>query len=288
MMRELCWFCSRAPWSTSLATVLVLFAAQVHSEESAYARALGLAQGGKSDEAISVITQALAVDSKDTSLYTLRSKIYSKLKNHAKAADDLNHVAQSGEASAFRHAGAEYFFAGKFADSIAAFDAYAKHFPDQAPHLWERGISLYYAQRYAEGRKQFEEHKSVNPHDVENAAWHFICAAKEMGVDAARKSILFIDTTQDTRVPMKEVYLLFKGEGKPEDVLAAATAGHPDAETLKNNLCYAHLYLGLYAEALNDEKSARAHLEKAAVEFAQEHYMGQVARVHWALLKDKK
>jgi lipoprotein NlpI len=46
--------------------------------------------------------------------------------------------------------------------------------------------------------------------------------------------------------------------------------------------------LGLYAEALNDVKKAREHLEKAAVEFAEDHYMGQVARVHWALLKDKK
>jgi lipoprotein NlpI len=213
-------FFQRAPRFKFVAMVLALLCASGRSEESVYNKAIAFVQAGKPDDAIKVLTLAIASDSKDASLYKLRSRIYSQSNDHAKAADDMNHVAEMSEPNAFRHAGAEYFFAGKFDASIAAFDAYAKHFPEQAPHLWERGISLYYATRYADGRKQFEEHKSVNPHDVENAAWHFICAAKEMGVDAARKAIIFIDTTKDTRVPMKEVYLLFKGELKPRRRIA--------------------------------------------------------------------
>ncbi len=87
---------------------------------------------------------------------------------------------------------------------------------------------------------------------------------------------------------MKQVYELFKGEGKPEDVIDAAKAGSPAYETLKDRMCYAHLYLGLYFEAAGDDKLAREHMEKAAVVCAQAHYMGQVARVHWEQMKEKK
>ncbi|MEI6234813.1 MAG: tetratricopeptide repeat protein [Planctomycetota bacterium] len=258
------------------------------SEEDVVPKAIELIQQGKTDDAIKLLTQTLEKDTKNLALYKVRSRIYMRLNDHAKAAADLNQVAELGELAAYRHAGAEYFYAGNFAASLAAFDACAKHFPNQAPQLWERGITLYYLKRFADGRKQFEDHKAVNPHDVENAAWHFICAAKETSVEQARKALIFIDTDQDTRIPMKQVYLLFKGDGKPEDVLAAATAGNPGADALKNQLCYAHLYLGLYFEALGETKKAREHLEKSAVEFGEDHYMGQVGRVHWATIKDVK
>ena len=70
---------------------------------------------------------------------------------------------------------------GRFAASAAAFDELAKVIPDQAPQLWQRGIALYYAGRYTDCRRQFESHRTVNPDDVENAAWHFLCVAREQG-----------------------------------------------------------------------------------------------------------
>ena len=48
---------------------------------------------------------------------------------------------------------------GRFAESAAAFDSLAKAVPDQAPHLWQRGIALYYAGRYDDCRRQFESHR---------------------------------------------------------------------------------------------------------------------------------
>jgi len=38
--------------------------------------------------------------------------------------------------------------------------------------------------------------------------------------------------------------------------------------------------LGLYFEAIGDEKEAREHITKAAGEFRVNDYMGDVARVH--------
>ena len=82
------------------------------------------------------------------------------------------------------------FEQGRFAPSGATFDEVAKAVPGQAPQLWQRGIALYYAGRYADCRRQFESHRTVNPDDVENAAWHFLCVAREQSPDKARAALL--------------------------------------------------------------------------------------------------
>ena len=116
----------------------------------------------------------------------------------------------------------------------------------------------------------------MNSADVENAAWHFICVARAENVEAARKSLIPIEG--DTRVPMKEVHELFAGKGSVEAVLKAAEAGEGD--DLKNHRCYAHLYLGLFFEALGDEAKAKEHMLKAAKDYQMDHYMGKCAQVH--------
>ncbi len=72
------------------------------------------------------------------------------------------------------------------------------------------------------GRRQFESHKTVNPNDVENAAWHFLCVARQRGIDAARNDLMKIDLAQDDRVPMAEIYAFYAGRGSEEAVLKAA------------------------------------------------------------------
>ena len=77
----------------------------------------------------------------------------------------------------------------------------------------------------------------------------------------------------DPRVPMAEVYQLFRGQMEPEAVLAAAG-------TADQQLFYAHLYLGLYCEAMGEEAKAAEHVRKAADDYPVGHYMWEVARVH--------
>jgi lipoprotein NlpI len=146
---------------------------------------------------------------------------------------------------------------------------------------WQRGLALYYAERFQEGRAQFEAHQKVNSEDVENAAWHFLCVARAQSPEAARKALLPVG--DDARVPMKQVLALFAGTGTEQDVLQAANAG-AEADR-RNQLCYAHLYLGLYAEALGKTDEARAHLRKAAGEYSMDHYMGTTAQVHLKVRK---
>src|ERR1041384_5123757 len=82
------------------------------------------------------------------------------------------------------------FESGRIAQSAAGFDRLAKIVPDYAPPLWQRGIALYYAGRYKDCRTQFELHRTVNPNDVENAAWHFLCVARADSPEKARRALL--------------------------------------------------------------------------------------------------
>jgi len=168
------------------------------------------------------------------------------------------------------------FFAARPVESAQAFDRRVTLAPKSEPELWQRGLALYYAERFADGRRQFELHRTVNPADVENVAWHFACVARAEGAEAARKAI--IPVGEDGRVPMREIHALFAGRAEPAAVLAAADAGPEPAR--RNQLFYAHQYLGLHAEALGDVPRAREHTLAAAGPFAMNHYMGKVAQVH--------
>jgi lipoprotein NlpI len=168
------------------------------------------------------------------------------------------------------------FFDAKPLESARVFDQLVVAVPAAEPDLWQRGLALYYAERYADGQKQFELHKTVNPNDVENPAWHFLCVARLEGIQAARGKLLPVG--EDSRVPMKEIFELYSGKGEPAAVLAAAEQGEDEAR--RNQLCYAHLYLGLYFEALGDAVKAREHILQAAGPFRMDHYMGKVAVMH--------
>ncbi len=166
---------------------------------------------------------------------------------------------------------------GRIAESAAGFDTLIKVSPSIAPQLWQRGITLYYAGRYADCRAQFELHRTVNPADVENAAWHFLCVAR--AESAAKARAVLLPVGPDARVPMRQIYDMFRGALEPEQVLEAA--GSQAAAQF-----YAQLYVGLYFEALRDDRQALEHIMAAAADrFAiAGGYMHTVAKVHLGIL----
>ena len=164
---------------------------------------------------------------------------------------------------------------GRFTESAAGFDTLTRLVPESTPQLWQRGIALYYAGRYADCRQQFELHRTVNPDDVENAVWHFLCVAKAESPEKARAALLPVGP--DSRVPMRQIYQMFQGKLAPDNVIAAA-GSDPSA------LFYARLYVGLHADALGKKDVALEHIRAAAEErYARVGgYMHMVARVHLA------
>ena len=165
------------------------------------------------------------------------------------------------------------FEAGRLVASVAGFDEVAARLPDAAPQLWQRGIALYYVGRYQDCREQFELHRTVNPNDVENAAWHFLCVARADSPERARAALLPVG--QDSRAPMGEIYKMFRGVMTPDAVLRAAG-------TEARARFYAELYVGLYYEALGTTDRAADHLTRAADDRYDRAggYMHMVAQVH--------
>lgn len=153
------------------------------------------------------------------------------------------------------------------------------------PYLWQRGLSLYYVEQYAEGGKQFREDVAVNSSDTEEAIWAFLCEAKVQGISTARDSFLVVG--RDPRPVMRAAYETFQkglGSGVILSVAGSDTQGHA--------AFYAALYAGLYEEVEGMDGKARELITKAAqTEYAltSGDYMAALAKVHaarrqWPLL----
>jgi lipoprotein NlpI len=79
---------------------------------------------------------------------------------------------------------------------------------------------------------------------------------------------------------MREIYDMFRGVRRPENVLTAG-GEQPSGQF------YAQLYVGLYFEALGNKPKALEHITAAAADrFASAGgYMHTVAKVHLGILK---
>lgn len=246
-------------------------------------RAAAALRSGDPAEAERIATAALEKPggSKRDALW-LRSVARDRLERYQEAFDDLT-LAASADAPGARTLvalGEAAFKAGDMRASIEAFDRAAGLDADLGPHLWQRGISLYYAGRYEDGARQFEVHRTVNPQDVENSVWHFLCVAEADGLPAARAGL--IPVSEDARVPMAEVLALYGGTGSAERVLEAARRARESGRARSADL-YAWLYLGLYHEALGEREAADQSISRAVADSQPSHYMWQVARVHQLL-----
>jgi len=238
---------------------------------------------GNTNEAVMLATEAIALEPKNPRGYFVRARFHEENHKPAKAIADYDQVVKLDPRlpDAWQNRGSEHFKLGHIKESIADFNTFLLLVPEQAPFHWQRGIAYYYAGRFEDGRKQFESHQTVNSNDVENAVWHFLCVARASGLEKARGALIPIKG--DARVPMMAVHALFAGKLKPEDVLKAAGAGSPPPLQLNRQLFFAHLYLGLYFEAIGDDQQAREHITKAANQYQTGDYMGDVARVHLQL-----
>jgi lipoprotein NlpI len=179
--------------------------------------------------------------------------------------------------------GREQFRLGRIEAAVADFDRYVELRPDLQSRQWERGIALYYARRFADGARQFALYQTYADNDVENSVWRFLCVAADEGVDAARRSLLPIQS--DSRIPMMQIYDLYRGVATAEDVLGAIeSAPGTDAQRAARRF-YADLYLGLYLEATGRAEQAAVHIRRAADPDLGKNphlnrYMWDVARIH--------
>jgi lipoprotein NlpI len=226
-------------------------AAQAKSVEMLQQQAREKISQRKFKEAAELLTQVLAKDKEQVSAYYVRGRANFQL--------------------------------GEIKQSVKDFDAYVKRRPQVESRQWERGIALYYAAEFKRGAQQFELYQTFHDNDVENSVWRFLCMARSEGVEKARRVILPIKN--DPRVPMMQVFEMYRGTVKPAEVLKAVHADKPTGDVLKGRLFYAHLYLGLYHEAIGNKEEAEKYIRLAAQESLKTNprintYMWDVARIH--------
>jgi lipoprotein NlpI len=243
---------------------------------------------GDRDEAIALAQKAVAAAPNDADMHLAQASLLEAKRDFVNAIKSYDRAVELDPnfAAAYQARGGAHFKLAHIKESIEDFDRAVRLVPNNAAQNWQRALSYYYAGRFTQGKSQTQLHHTVNPRDAENSAWHFLCNAKLNGIEKARKEL--IPSAGDNRVPMREIQALFAGLGSARQVLEAAEAGDVSDATRRNHRFYAHLYVGLYFEALGDAKQAREHIEKAAVDFSMDHYMGDVARVHLQLLKQKE
>ena len=259
-----------------VACVLLGMAAEagdlLRQAEQAYLR-------GQYAEAVRLASVSLSQDGPSATAHRLRAAAYNALRQFDRAITDLDQWIELDPeaAGAYQTRGETHFKAGHFTASLADFDRFLSLRPDQKPYHWQRGISCYYAGQYQKGVEQFELHRTVNPQDVENAIWHFLCKAKLVGVTGAQAALIGI--TSDSRPWAMPVYRLYQGKATVRQVLADAQRTAQTPEQRHSNLFYTHFYVALYNEVTGQTDRAREHMRIAVEKYPTPHYMGEVARV---------
>jgi lipoprotein NlpI len=235
-------------------------------------------------KAIESFDKAIKLNDKKVPAYFFKGDTLAMQRKHAEAIALFTKVIELDPkaSSAYRLRGDEQLKLGEIEKAVDDFNKYIALEPRGEPNMWQRGIALYYAGKFSEARRQFELHQAVNPHDVENGAWQFLCAAREKGFEKARENMLSI--SGDRRVPMDEIYELFRGKATVDDVWKATKKGEPLPVEMDERRFYAYLYIGLFHEAKGDAEKAYENIKAAATEFRAEHYMGDIARVHFKRL----
>jgi len=275
-------------WRSLLAAVAILagFAAPASAAESTEELLRAAAQAyrkGDADEALRLANRAVEADPRSVDCWLTLAALRDARREFDQAVDCYSRAIDLAPDTtlAWQRRGEDCFRLARFKESVADFDKVIRLAPERAPGHWQLGISLYYAGEFERGARQFELHRTVNPEDVENAVWHYLCVARTSGVAEAQQGLIPIH--RDSRVPLMRIYAMYQGQATADDVLAAARAGDPGKNELRERLFYAHLYIGLYEEAHGRIDPARDEIALAE-KYADHGYMGDVARVHQTLI----
>jgi len=177
--------------------------------------------------------------------------------------------------------GMERFRRGDVKGSVRDFDKAMEVQPSYGDYLWQRGLSLYYADDFEGAAEQFLRDVKLNPRDTEESVWRIISQARMPGGSLAKAREDAIKTVGETRPYMKLIYQVFQGERDAQD-LEAQIGEYSGQKGKAQDLFYLNLYAGLLAEADGRDADAKVRMRDAvASPYAQSgDYMYDLARVH--------
>jgi lipoprotein NlpI len=211
----------------------------------------------------------------------LNAEEYTESARLAKLAADSN----MDSAAILQQSAEIIYLSGQSDKSLPYFDRVVELRPETAAENWQRGIAQCTSGQFERGAEQFKLHHDVNPDDVENSAWYFLCIAKTQGLEAARQTV--IPSRGDRRQPMMSVLKMLKGEIEPEDVLKSAVDASVPEPSRPMAQFYADLYVGLYYDSLGNAEQAAKFLERSQT-YGRSGYMVRTAKVYLDARFNKK
>lgn len=251
----------------------------VRKAEDWFTRAREVESRGLIKQAIELSGRAIEAAPRDVRLYLYRAGLFERTRQFASAETDLDKAVEltPDDASLYYRRGMVRLLGGRYQASVADLDHMVRLKPSRAAELWQRGIAMFYADQFERAQRQFEIHRTVNPGDVENSAWHFASVARTQGPERARE--LWMPVEGDRRIPMSEIQELMRGKGSEEKVLQAAEAV-PAGRAQEEARFYARLYLALYCGAIGQREAEVRHATVAARDAAAFGLMGDIARLY--------
>jgi len=196
----------------------------------------------------------------------------------AQQVDPAAAAQRAAEAASLTKKGVYAFMRNEVEASVDFFDDAIEAEPRVATRLWQRGLSLFYVDRFEDAAAQFASDVAENPNDTEEAVWHLLARARSVGLAEARSTMLAVG--RDPRPVMRSVQSLYQRE----DVDRRADVEKLAVSSDLHDAFYASLYLGLLAEAAGEAKTSQDWMLHALVDNAAYEktgdYMFKLARVH--------
>ena len=263
-------------------------------QEELFQQAIEALEAKNTDAMVRLMDRAVATDVTNHFAYIKRAQLFDLIGNNDRAARDytmaLGFIGHDAHyADVFQMRGCANFKLGNLQRAVSDWVTFIRLKPDKEAEHWQICVAYALLGSYEDARKQFEWHWTVNAEDMEVAFWHYLCVARMDGLESARENL--IEVTGEERVPMPELYQLFKGEGSEADVWLAVEEGDPKKDERTQREFFANYYLGLYKQA-NGKLELADELIGKALEIAKstEGYIGDspggqlragdIARVH--------
>ncbi|WP_339908468.1 tetratricopeptide repeat protein [Symmachiella dynata] len=208
-----------------------------------------------------LLAQPLVADEKPDvlPLYQRQTKKVEKTYNEVIQRQTAAIEADPANDRAYSRRGDAYFFTGQYDKAVADYEKMVELDPEIAVQHWRLGLAYYYAGQYAKTAKQLGLYHAYDDQDRENGIWIFLAQAQADGVAAARKKM--IRYKKDDRPPLPDVYRMFEGKLTADELLKRIEAEIKQKKlpqaTREQRLFYAHLYIGLFAEAEKNPQQAR-------------------------------
>ena len=263
-------------------------------QEELFHQAIEALEAENTDAMVQLMDRAVATDVTNHFAYIKRAQLFDLIGNNDRAARDyttaLGFIGHDAHyADVFQMRGCANFKLGNLQGAVSDWVNFIRLKPDKEADHWQICVAYALLGSFEDARKQFEWHWTVNAEDMEVAFWHYLCVARMDGLESARENL--IEVAGEKRVPMPELYLLFKGEGSEADVWLAVEEGDPDKDERTRREFFANYYLGLYKQATGKLELADELIGKALeIAKSNEGYIGDspggqlragdIARVH--------